>query len=185
MSTQAPLRSVQIPALRRQCLFQRRQYLDRPFPYAASRPFSSTAPRPYKKKSPRLVDRTVVEASTESYVVPSPYAAQVAAQGDIAQMAEDIGLLQHTIIRAPFKNLPRFTSWEFYDYFWKLLKSKGLGFYSYVTWNYCTEAMEEKANTSLQEIELQNNDPEARVEQIPTRRCFQECGIENRSKEDV
>ncbi|KAJ4373882.1 hypothetical protein N0V83_002621 [Neocucurbitaria cava] len=130
MSTQAPLRSVRIPALQRQCLFQRRQCLDRSFPYAASRPFSSTALRPYKKKTPRLQDRTAVEASTENYVSPSPYAAQAAAQGDIGQMAEDIGLLQHTIVRAPFKHLPRFTSWEFYDYFWKLLKSKGLGFYS-------------------------------------------------------
>lgn len=45
-------------------------------------------------------------------------------------MAEDIGLLQNTIIRAPFSKLPKATSWEFYSYFWSLLKARFTGLYT-------------------------------------------------------
>lgn len=47
-------------------------------------------------------------------------------------MADDIGLLQDTFVRAPFKALPSFMSGQFYAYFWKLVKSKGSALYSYV-----------------------------------------------------
>jgi hypothetical protein len=45
-------------------------------------------------------------------------------------MAEDIGILQNTIIRAPFSKLPSPTSWEFYSYFWSLIKSKMSALYT-------------------------------------------------------
>lgn len=49
---------------------------------------------------------------------------------DGQEMAEDIGLLQSTIIRAPFSKLPKPTSWEFYSYFWTLLKARFSALYT-------------------------------------------------------
>lgn len=49
---------------------------------------------------------------------------------DAQEMAEDIGLLQNTIIRAPFSKLPKPTSWEFYSYFWTLLKARFTAMYT-------------------------------------------------------
>lgn len=46
------------------------------------------------------------------------------------EMAEDIGLLQNTVVRASFSKLPSPTSWEFYSYFWTLLKSRFTGLYT-------------------------------------------------------
>lgn len=45
-------------------------------------------------------------------------------------MAEDIGLLQNTIVRAPFRDLPSPISGKFWSYFWSLVKAKGTGMYA-------------------------------------------------------
>lgn len=51
-------------------------------------------------------------------------------QQDVQDMAEDIGLLQNTIIRAPFSKLPSPTSWEFYSYFWSMVKARFTALYT-------------------------------------------------------
>ncbi|CAO2657659.1 Nn.00g037850.m01.CDS01 [Neocucurbitaria sp. VM-36] len=141
MSTQVPLRTVRIPVLQRQCLFQRRQCLDRPFPSSASRSFSSTSPRPYKKKTPRIQDKAQTEAAAASQITASPKVNFEKTQQESSMMADDIGLLQNTIIRAPFKDLPSLTSGRFWGYFWTLLKAKGTGFYSRSYYRRCMQKM--------------------------------------------
>jgi hypothetical protein len=47
-------------------------------------------------------------------------------------MQEDIGLLQDTVIRPQWRNLPSPLSYAFWKLVWKLLKTKGMGIYSYV-----------------------------------------------------
>ena len=51
-------------------------------------------------------------------------------QQEIGGIAEDIGLLQNTVIRAPFKDLPAVTSGKFWKYFWTLVKLKAVALYS-------------------------------------------------------
>jgi protein MBA1 len=46
------------------------------------------------------------------------------------EMVEDIGLLQDTIVRASWRNLPGIWKRAFWGYWWKVLKNKGTGLYS-------------------------------------------------------
>jgi protein MBA1 len=48
----------------------------------------------------------------------------------VQEMAEDIGLLQNTVIRARLSKLPSPLRREFYAYFWTLLKSRFTGLYT-------------------------------------------------------
>jgi mitochondrial protein MBA1 len=59
----------------------------------------------------------------------APKVSEMRAQREDA-MAEDIGVLQDTIIRASLGKLPRIWQTKFWSYMWKLLKSKGTGLYS-------------------------------------------------------
>jgi protein MBA1 len=45
-------------------------------------------------------------------------------------MAEDIGVLQDTVIRPSLRKLPAMWSSKFWSYMWNLLKSKGTALYS-------------------------------------------------------
>ncbi|KAF3004152.1 hypothetical protein E8E13_005302 [Curvularia kusanoi] len=134
MSAQIPLRIARSPAhpLRRQCLFQRRTAPSTPrcVPATSARAFSST-PAQLRKKENRIVDTRMQMAGAEAtiYGQPAPSNRQQEA-GESEQMAEDIGLLQNTIIRAPFSKLPSPTSWEFYSYFWTFVKSRFTGLYT-------------------------------------------------------
>ncbi|KAF2625956.1 hypothetical protein BU25DRAFT_371153 [Macroventuria anomochaeta] len=133
MSTKIPLRIPRLSAhpMRHQCLFQRRTVPSTPRCIAATsaRAFSSTPARPRKKEN-RLVDGRMQMAAAEATIrgQPSPNVQQD--KRDAQEMAEDIGLLQNTIIRAPFSQLPKPTSWEFYSYFWSLLKAKFTALYT-------------------------------------------------------
>jgi protein MBA1 len=49
---------------------------------------------------------------------------------DVQEMAEDIGLLQNTVVRASLSKLPSPASWDFYSYFWTVLKSRFTGLYT-------------------------------------------------------
>lgn len=55
-----------------------------------------------------------------------------------AQLAmDDMGILRATMVRPPFSKLPSPTSWEFYSYFWSLIKSKFTGVYSRADYTRC------------------------------------------------
>ena len=118
--------------MRRQCLFQRRTAPSTPRCIAApsSRAFSSTPTRPYKKQN-RLVDTRMQMAGAEATIQGNPAPnVKPREQQDVQDMAEDIGLLQNTIIRAPFSKLPSPTSWEFYSYFWSMVKARFTALYT-------------------------------------------------------
>lgn len=133
MSTQMPLRIARSPAhsVRRQCLFQRRSTPSTPRCLAATpaRAFSSTPARPRKKEN-RIVDTRMQMAGAASTIFSQPSPNVQNSRQDVQEMAEDIGLLQNTIIRAPFGKLPSPTSWEFYAYFWTVLKSRATALYT-------------------------------------------------------
>jgi protein MBA1 len=73
----------------------------------------------------------MTKAAAKSQVGSAPKVTEMKAQQEGA-MAEDIGLLQDTIVRAGWAKLPKVWSTHFWSYMWKLLKSKGTGLYSYV-----------------------------------------------------
>ena len=52
-------------------------------------------------------------------------------------LTQDIGILQGTVIRAPFSKLPMPTSWEFYSYFWTVIKSKFTALYTRCHYKRC------------------------------------------------
>ena len=128
MSTHMPLRSVRASALQRQCIFIRSQHLNRPFAHSASRAFSATPSRP--KKPSILRDRAQTRAAIKSQVRPAPRVNRAEEERTTDSLQEDIGLLQHTIVRAPFSQLPSPLSREFWAYFWAFIKAKGTGVYS-------------------------------------------------------
>ncbi|KAH9868256.1 hypothetical protein J1614_007328 [Plenodomus biglobosus] len=131
MATQIPLRSVRIPALQRQCLFLRRQRLDRPIVAATSRTFSST-PSSHARKDNRnfLKDSSNTREALKWQVGPSPRVDMEKVQQKEEGMLEDIGILQGTIVRAPLKELPKVRTRAFWGYFWALFKSKGMALWS-------------------------------------------------------
>ena len=69
-------------------------------------------------------------AGAEATVHGNPAPNSQSDRRDAQEMAEDIGLLQNTLIRAPFSKLPKPTKWEFYNYFWTLLKSRFTALYT-------------------------------------------------------
>ncbi|KAF1934340.1 uncharacterized protein M421DRAFT_415374 [Didymella exigua CBS 183.55] len=129
MSTQLPLRLVRSP-MYRQCLFRRRIPSTQPLASPSTRAFSSTPSRPRRKEN-RLVDVRMQLAGAEATVKGQPAPnVQSSSKREVQDMAEDIGLLQNTVIRASFSKLPAPTSWEFYSYFWTVLKARFTGLYT-------------------------------------------------------
>ena len=53
------------------------------------------------------------------------------------QMTDDMGLLRATMVRPSFSKLPPLTSWEFYSYFWTVIKSRLTGIYSRAHYKRC------------------------------------------------
>jgi mitochondrial protein MBA1 len=135
MSAQIPLRIARSPAhpLRRQCLFQRPTAPSTPrcITATAARAFSSTPAR-LRNKQERLVDTRLQMAAVEKSMAgrESPDVKHQVSGDSEEAMADDIGILQGTVIRAPFSKLPSATSWEFYSYFWTVLKSKFTALYT-------------------------------------------------------
>jgi protein MBA1 len=131
-----PLRSIRTPALQRQCLFLRHQA-----PLRAAQPtithpsslraFSSTPSR-LKKRTPLGQDKAQTRAAAEAQVPPSPNVNFERAQTDTDSMAEDIGLLQNTIVRAPLTELLRESPGVggLLKYYWDIVKHKGTAIYS-------------------------------------------------------
>jgi protein MBA1 len=130
MSTQIPLRIAR-SSLNRQCLFQRRTpSTPRSVAAPPTRVFSSTPQRPRRKEN-RLVDIRMQIAGAEATVLGQPAPnVQTNNTRDVQEMAEDIGLLQNTVVRASLSKLPSPASWEFYSYFWTVLKSRFTGLYT-------------------------------------------------------
>jgi protein MBA1 len=93
-------------------------------PYA----FGSTSPR-LKKQPPVEADRLLTKAYMKNHIATAPKVSEMRVQREGA-MAEDIGVLQDTIIRASWGKLPRIWQSKFWSYMWKLLKSKATGMYS-------------------------------------------------------
>ncbi|KAF1830171.1 hypothetical protein BDW02DRAFT_573311 [Decorospora gaudefroyi] len=137
MSTKLPLRSIPIPALQRQCLFQPRQtLLDRPQyllripPPLATRAFSSTPSRP-RKKIQLGHDKVQSRVTVGSSSGPSPRVEIKNQEEDMETIADDIGLLQHTFVRAPLRTFTGPGMWkEIIPHYWRLVKSKVIGRYS-------------------------------------------------------
>jgi len=69
-------------------------------------------------------------AGAESTIYGQPSPTNASQSRDVQEMAEDIGLLQNTIVRASLSKLPSPTSWQFYSYFWTVLKSRFTGLYT-------------------------------------------------------
>ncbi|EDU50251.1 Tim44 domain containing protein [Pyrenophora tritici-repentis] len=149
MSTQLPFRSMRIPALQRQCLYLRHRSPSRPLNLSLRQPtistaraFSSTPSRPAKHKAGRQqlgIDRAQTRAAARSTIGPAPAVGMAEAQSDVDSMQQDIGLLQNTMIRAPFRELWKHGLWTWPVYFWKLVKSKGTGLYSRFLYRTCVQ----------------------------------------------
>ncbi|KAI4653863.1 hypothetical protein J4E93_001631 [Alternaria ventricosa] len=145
MSSQIPLRSIRIPALQRQCLFLRHQTLLRAAQPTITQPsshraLSSTPSRPAKHR--RLGhDKAQSIAAARSQISPSPSVNFEQAQTNTDAMAEDIGLLQNTIVRAPFldvyKQSPGLAG--VLRYYWEIVKHKATGLYSRYYYRDCIQ----------------------------------------------
>lgn len=72
-------------------------------------------------------------------VSPAPRVNLERAQQNVDAMQEDIGLLQGTIVRAPFKKIGSPLKSKFWSYFWNLLKSKATGLYSRSHYRGCSQ----------------------------------------------
>jgi protein MBA1 len=131
MSSNLPLRTIRIPALRQQCLFQRRRSLQLP------RAFSTTAPQAFAATSLRLArnqtqfkqERGATKAQARNQQGWAPMTTQLKAQAE-GDLAEDIGLLQDTIVRPSWNKLPKPWKPQFTSFLWKLMKSWATGKYS-------------------------------------------------------
>ncbi|KAH7078562.1 hypothetical protein FB567DRAFT_138554 [Paraphoma chrysanthemicola] len=138
MSSNLPLRTIRIPALQRQCLFHRHRHVQSP------RAFSTTVPQSFASTSPCLrgkglgrQDKSMTKAAVKNSTGPAPGVNFEKAQRDVNSLAEDIGILQDTIIRASMRQLPAPWSPRFWGYFWKLVKSKATGMYSRSAYKRC------------------------------------------------
>lgn len=69
-------------------------------------------------------------AGAEATVRGQPAPTVQTSKREAQEMAEDIGLLQNTVIRAPFSKLPSPINWQFYSYFWTVLKARFTGLYT-------------------------------------------------------
>lgn len=97
----------------------------------------------------------MTRAAVENAAVgPSPTINRAVVMKKKEAMVEDIGLLQNTIVRAPFKLLPSVFSKEFRSYLWKLLKAKGTGLYSYVSPQQCDMTARGKQDSVASEFML-------------------------------
>jgi protein MBA1 len=131
MPTQIPIHRIRIPALRQQCLFQRHprpQYLAQLQP-SAIRTFSSTPLRPAKRRQLGQ-DKAQTKAAAQGQVGPSPRVNLEKAQASTDAMAEDIGLLQNTIVRPPLRELKGLGLRAGLSYVWGFVKSRVSGAYS-------------------------------------------------------
>jgi protein MBA1 len=131
MASNLPLRTSRIPAFQRQCLFQHRRHVQSPRAFSTTTPqlFASTVPR-LRGQSLGQGDKNMTKSAVRGQSGPAPRVNMEKAQQDIGSLADDIGLLQDTIIRARFSQLPGPWSPRFWGYSWKLLKSKAMGLYS-------------------------------------------------------
>lgn len=126
-----------MPALQRRCLFLRHQRMrTQPGLIPAIRSFSSTASTARGGGS-LTQDKAQTKAAARFQNGPSPRVNFEKAQRDEGAMAEDIGLLQNTVIRAPFSRLPSPLTRPFWSYFWNLFKSKGTALYSRSAYKRC------------------------------------------------
>jgi protein MBA1 len=144
MSTHIPLRMARIPAqgLRRQCLFPRPRSSPAPRHFAAStaRPFSATTARLRDPPSGyRLEDTALQDAAARNVVGPAPSVTMGKMMKEIDSMAEDIGLLQNTIIRAPLGQLPPVYNRQFWGYMWTLLKSRAASLWTRSLFRQCLQ----------------------------------------------
>ncbi|KAI4956338.1 hypothetical protein J4E91_000549 [Alternaria rosae] len=145
MSSQKPLRSIRIPALQRQCLFLRHQTLLRAAQPTITHPssrraFSSTPSRPAKRRQLGQ-DKAQAIAAAESQISPSPNVNFEQAQTNTEAMAEDIGLLQNTIVRAPFLDVCNESPGlgGVLRYYWEIVKQKATGLYSRYYYRDCIQ----------------------------------------------
>ncbi|KAG9205671.1 hypothetical protein G6514_007278 [Epicoccum nigrum] len=144
MSAHIPLRIARSPAhpLRRQCLFQRPIAPSTPrcITATAARAFSSTPAR-LRNKQERLVDTRLQMAAVEKSMAgresPDVRDRGTTDPAEAMGLTQDIGILQGTVIRAPFSKLPMPTSWEFYSYFWTVIKSKFTALYTRCHYKRC------------------------------------------------
>jgi protein MBA1 len=129
MSSNLPLRTIRIPALRQQCRLRHRTPLPTP------RAFSTTTPQALGVTSPRLgraggsSNKLMISGAAKRAGQPSPEVLQNEAEQE-GEMMEDIGLLQDTLVRARWRDLPPMWSPAFWGYWYKVLKSKISGLYS-------------------------------------------------------
>jgi hypothetical protein len=129
MSSNLPLRTIRIPALRQQCRFRQRAPLPTP------RAFSTTTPQALGVTSPRLgraggsSNRLMISGAAKRAGQPSPEVVQDEAQQE-GEMIEDIGLLQDTLVAARWRRLPPMWDITFWGYWYKVLKNKVSGLYS-------------------------------------------------------
>jgi protein MBA1 len=72
----------------------------------------------------------MTQAATQHNSGPAPRVNFEKAQKESGMLADDIGLLQDTVVRASLSKLPAFYKPAFWGYLWKYVKSKGTGWYS-------------------------------------------------------
>lgn len=77
----------------------------------------------------------MAKAAARNQVGPAPRVHMEQAQREAVGVAEDIGLLQDTMVRAPLKKLPNVWSPRFWRYFWALFKNKASSLYSRSVYN--------------------------------------------------
>ncbi|KAI4945243.1 hypothetical protein J4E86_009129 [Alternaria arbusti] len=145
MSSQIPLRGIRIPALQRQCLFLRHQTLLHAAQPTITHPssrraFSSTPSHPAKHRQLGQ-DKAQAIAAARSQISPSPNVNFEQAQTNTDAMAEDIGLLQNTIVRAPFLDVYNESPGlgGVLRYYWEIVKQKATGLYSRYYYRDCIQ----------------------------------------------
>ncbi len=139
MSIRLPLRSRLFP-LQQQCPLQRSLYRVRqPSLSPATRAFSST-PRFYREKAnaeQKYMNNVMARRIAMDQIEHAPsilYNQRLEpVDGAVDSMrGKDMGLLDGTMIRAPFSRLPGVLDRRLYSYFWTLFKNKVQSFASYV-----------------------------------------------------
>jgi len=119
MSSNLPLRTLRIPSLHHKYLSRGPQ----------RHPFSTT-PHLHRTSTTPRADKGQTKAALRGQHGPAPIVNQAEAQSDVGALAEDIGLLQDTLVRARVRDLPAFWRGAFWGYVWRWVKSKGTGMYS-------------------------------------------------------
>ena len=133
MATPLPLRRVRISALQQQCIFPRHPCRARErFTLPAIRAFSATrfAGGGTPEGMQRLYGQFSAGQIAKFDVQPAPRTIVDKLKRGGSEMAEDIGMLQNTVVRAPFSKLPSPLSRAFWKYFRTLIKTKATGLWS-------------------------------------------------------